>query len=98
MLHVQHFVEQNIFDDKLRNGGMIHAAIEQNLVGAGIVAAELAAPTAIAPAEMRAGESTSKKFSVERCEQSAKGEMAALRVGGGQQPPGAAPARTPPPG
>jgi len=45
---------------------MIHAAIEKNLIGAGIVAAELAAPGAFAPAKMRAGESSCEIFFVER--------------------------------
>jgi len=30
MLDVKHFVVKNIFDDELRNGGMIHAAVEQD--------------------------------------------------------------------
>ena len=54
MLDVQHFVIENVLDDKLRNARLIHAAIEKNLVGAGIVAAELAAPAAGAPSDVRA--------------------------------------------
>ncbi len=53
MLHVQHLVVEDIFHDKLGNAGPIHASIQENLIGPGVVAAELAAPTASAPAYMR---------------------------------------------
>ena len=53
MLHVQHFVVKDIRHDRLRDPGTIHAAVEDDLIGARIVAAELAAPTAAAPADVR---------------------------------------------
>ena len=49
MLDVQHFVVEDIFDDKLRDFRAVHTAIEKNLIGAGIVAPKLAAPAASAP-------------------------------------------------
>ena len=52
--------------DELGNGGMIHTAIEKDLIGAGIVAAELAAPSAFAPAEMRAGDSSGEISFIQR--------------------------------
>jgi hypothetical protein len=83
MFDVEHFVVEDIFDDELRDKRMIHAAIEQDLIGAGIVAAELSAPTAIAPAEMRAGERAAEKFLIEGFEHGREIEVKALRVGGG---------------
>jgi len=56
MFDMQHFVIQDVFDDKLGNGRAIHAAIEDDLVGAGIVGPELAAPTAAAPGNVRPGQ------------------------------------------
>ena len=84
MFYVEHFVEEDVLDDELRNGGMIHAAIEKNLIWAGIVAAELAAPSAFAPAEMRASESSGEIFFVHRVKQCRKIEVAALRIRGGR--------------
>ena len=54
MFYVQHLVIENVLDGELRNARTIHSAIQQNLIGAGIEAAELAAPTAQAPADGRA--------------------------------------------
>lgn len=54
MLDVEHFVVEDVLDSDLGDGGVIHAAIQEDLIGAGIVAAELAAPTANAPADVRA--------------------------------------------
>src|SRR6476646_5777148 len=54
MFDVEHFVVEDVFDDVLRDERMIHAAVKKDLIGAGIVATELATPAAIAPAEMRA--------------------------------------------
>jgi len=68
MFNVEHFVIKDVFDDELRNKRMIHAAIEKDLVGAGIVTAELAAPAAGAPTEMGSSERTAEKFPVERFE------------------------------
>ena len=51
MFDVQHLVVKNILNDKLRHFRAIHAAIQQNLIGAGIVAAELSAPAAAAPSD-----------------------------------------------
>jgi len=68
MLHVKHFVVEDVLRDKLWDMGMIHAAVEQDLIGAGIITAELAAPSAVAPAEMRATESPREIFSIQRVE------------------------------
>src|SRR5579871_4039244 len=46
VLDVEHFVVEDVLDGALRDIGAVHAAIEQNMVGAGVVAAELAAPGA----------------------------------------------------
>ena len=56
MLDVKHFVIEHVFDDKLRDFGAVHAAIEKDLIGAGIIAAELAAPAAGAPTDVGANE------------------------------------------
>ena len=64
MFDVKHLVVENVFDDELWNKRMIHAAVEKDLIGAGIVTAELATPATIAPAEMRANERAAKKFLV----------------------------------
>lgn len=52
MLDVEHLVIEDVFDDELRNGRMIHAAIEKNLIGAGIVTTELASPGPSTPTQM----------------------------------------------
>ena len=65
---MKHLVIENIFHDKLRDAGAIHASIEQDLVRAGIVAAKLAAPTASAPANVRALQRVQKIFFVELIE------------------------------
>src|SRR5579864_2082577 len=54
MFDVKHFVEEDVLDGELRNTRAIHAAVEKNLIGTGIVAAELAAPASQAPADVRA--------------------------------------------
>lgn len=54
MLDVEHFVVEDVFDGDLGNGGMIHSAIQEDLIGAGVVAAELAAPASRTPADVRA--------------------------------------------
>ena len=82
MFDVKHFVVEDVFDDELRDEGMIHAAIEEDLIGAGIVATELAAPRASAPTEMGARERAAEKFLVERFEHGREVEVETLRVGG----------------
>ena len=54
MLDVQHLVKQNIFHGELGNAGTIHAAIQQNAIGPGVIATELAPPSSAAPAKVRA--------------------------------------------
>jgi len=54
MLDVQHLVEQNVFYSARRNAGTIHAAIQKNLIWAGIVTAKLPPPASRAPANVRA--------------------------------------------
>jgi len=61
---VEHFVVEDVFDGALRDFGMIHAAVEQDVAGAGIVAAELAAPAFGAPADVWAGQFSFKVFLV----------------------------------
>ena len=53
MFDVKHFVEEDVLDSELRNVGAVHAAIQKNLVGSGIVAAELATPASQAPTDVR---------------------------------------------
>ena len=64
MFDVEHFVVEDVLDGALRDGGAIHAAIKQDVVGARIVAAELAAPGAIAPADVGASELSFEVFFV----------------------------------
>ena len=84
MFDVKHFVVEDVFDDELRDEGMIHAAIEEDLIGAGIVATELAAPRASAPSEMGASERAAEEFLVERFEHGREVEVETLRIGGGR--------------
>ena len=55
---------KDVLDGALRDVGVIHAAIEQDVVGAGVVAAELASPGASAPADVGAGEFSFEVFFV----------------------------------
>ena len=64
MLDVKHLVIEDVFDGVGRDGGMIHAAVEDDLVGAGIEAAELATPVAGAPTDVGALEPASKELRV----------------------------------
>ena len=64
MFDVQHFVIEDVLDGALRNVGVVHAAIEQDVVGARIVAAELAAPGASAPTDVGASEFSFKVFRI----------------------------------
>src|SRR5437899_7587620 len=52
MLDVQHLVKQNIFHGARWNARPIHAAIQQNLIGPGIVTTELASPAPGAPSNV----------------------------------------------
>ncbi len=83
MFDMEHFVVEDVLDDELRDERMIHAAVEKDLIGAGIVAAELAAPGTSAPTEMRAGERAAEKFLVKQFEHGREVEVQTLRVGGG---------------
>ena len=69
MFDMQHFMIQDVLDDKLGDAWPVHAAIEDDLVGAGIVGAELAAPTAAAPGDVRVGEGVRKVSFVETAEE-----------------------------
>ncbi len=60
MLHVQHFVEEDVLDDEGRHGGAVETAIQDDLVECGIEAAELGAPVAAAPAKARAAQTPGK--------------------------------------
>ena len=60
MFDVEHLVIENIFDGKLRHVGAVHAAIQQDLIGARIVAAKLARPGSQAPADVRLGQLSGK--------------------------------------
>lgn len=55
MFDMEHLVVEDVFYGALGDSGMIHAAVEQDVARAGIVAAELAAPTLGAPADVGAG-------------------------------------------
>ena len=64
MFDVKHFVEENVLHDELRDGGMVHAAIEKNLIRTWIVTTELAPPGAGTPTEMRTHKISCEEFSV----------------------------------
>ena len=53
VLHVEHLVVEDVLDGALWDAGSVHAAIEQDVARAGIVAAELAAPASGTPADVR---------------------------------------------
>src|SRR2546423_7831222 len=65
MLHVQHFVEQHVFDSELRHARTIHAAVQQDVLWTWVVAAELPAPCALAPANVRSPQLSCKIFYVQ---------------------------------
>ena len=52
MLDVQHLVVEDVLHGRFGNVGTVHAAIQQDVARAGIVAAELAAPVFCAPADV----------------------------------------------
>ena len=60
MFDVQHLVKQHIFHRAPRNAGPVHPAIQDDLVGAGIIAAKLAAPALGAPPDVRTPQTPSK--------------------------------------
>src|SRR5208282_1763901 len=62
MFDVQHFVKQDVFDDKLRDARPVHAAIQQNLIGTGIVAAKLPPPATDAPTDVGPAEFSTEIF------------------------------------
>ena len=55
VLHVEHFVVEDVFYGAFGDVGAVHAAVEQDVAWAGVVAAELAAPAFCAPADVGAG-------------------------------------------
>lgn len=81
MFDVEHFVVKDVLHDELRNGGMVHAAVEKDLVGSRIVTAKLAPPGATAPAKMRASKIAFEKLSIQRIEHLHEIEEASLRTG-----------------
>jgi hypothetical protein len=80
MLDVEHFVVEDVLDGELGDVGAIHAAVEEDLVGAGVEAAELAAPGAGAPADVGALELIGKIFGVEVVEELMQVKVFALRI------------------
>src|SRR5713101_3065356 len=84
MLHVEHLVKQNIFHRARRNLRAIHPAIQQNLMGSGIIAAKLPPPAPRAPSNMRALQLALKVFYIELIEKPVQIEMVAARAGRGQ--------------
>jgi len=55
VLDVEHLVVEDVFHGALRDVWAVHAAIEQDVSGAGVVAAELATPAFCAPADVGTG-------------------------------------------
>src|ERR1700749_3067214 len=84
MFDVKHFVVKDVFDGDLGDAGMVHAAIQEDLIGAGVVAAELSAPASSAPADVGTAESAREIVVVELVEHFVEIEVAALRAGGGE--------------
>ena len=82
MLDVKHLVVEDIFAGDLRNGGVVHAAIQEDLIGAGIVAAELAAPAFSAPADVGALQTSGKIPFVQLFEHFFEVEVSAARARG----------------
>src|SRR5260370_34068696 len=84
VLHVQHLVKQDVFHRARRNLWTIHAAIQQNLIGPGIVTTELPAPTSLAPGDVRALQLPCEVFSVQLIEELLQIEMNSTRVRRGE--------------
>jgi hypothetical protein len=64
MFDVKHLVVEDVLDGALGDVGAVHAAIEQDVIGAGVIAAELTAPRASAPTDVGAGEFSFEVFRV----------------------------------
>ena len=64
MFDVKHLVVEDVLDGALGDVGAVHAAIEQDVIRARVVTAELAAPGTSAPADVGAGEFSFKVFRV----------------------------------
>ena len=64
MFDVEHFVIEDVFDGNLGDGWVIHSAIQKDLIGSRVVAAELAAPASCTPAYVRALQTPGKIFFV----------------------------------
>src|SRR5437879_6031384 len=84
MFDVQHLVKQNVFHSACRNAGTIHAAIQKNLIWAGIVTTKLPPPASRAPANVRALQLAGKVFSIQIIEEPVQIEMVPPRIRGGQ--------------
>ena len=80
MLDMQHLVEQNVFHSACRNAGTIHAAIQKDLIWAGIVTTKLPPPDSRAPSDVRAAQLTGKVFSIQLIEKTVQIEMVPARV------------------
>jgi hypothetical protein len=76
---VQHFVEENVLDHKLWNAVTVHAAVQDDLVRAGIVTTELATPSPGAPSHVWAVEFARKVFLIETIEERRKIVVPSLR-------------------
>ena len=79
MLDVQHFVEENVLHHKLWNAGTVHAAVQDDLVRAGIVTTELPAPSPCAPSDVWAVEFARKVLLIETLEERRKIMVPSLR-------------------
>src|SRR5207245_2038096 len=72
MLHVQHFVVQDIFHHKRRQLGAVQARIDEDLIEARVEAAELRAPRSRAPAQERPVQSPGKILPIQSGKQARK--------------------------
>jgi hypothetical protein len=52
VLHVEHFVVQDVFHGALGDVRAVHAAVEQDVAGTRVVAAELTAPALCTPTDV----------------------------------------------
>src|SRR5579864_4314176 len=78
MLHVQHLVEQHVRDGALRHARPVQPAIQQNVIGSGIVATKLAPPAAVAPADVRPLELALEILTIQRLKHFLEVEVTAL--------------------
>src|ERR1700675_1562752 len=65
MLHVQHLVEQHVRHGALRHARPVQAAIQQNVIGSGVIAAKLSTPAAMAPTDVRPLEFSLEIFGIQ---------------------------------